>query len=224
MIVENSQDNITIDVPESYKNIGFKLSGGADSAIVLYMLSKYITETGRNCKIIPITICHAGKAFQLQYACKIIFFMEETFGVKFGKHFTGVNHHASSYTTVQDNIVANCYRNEEIDCHFSGITANPPKEVMESFNTAGPQDDRNRLTDKKPQIGGGTIFFPLINIDKQGVRELYEKYNLMDTLFPLTRSCEAFTDDFSKHCGEYRDEISVCWFCKERLWGFGRYI
>ena len=115
-----------------------------------------------------------------------------------------------------------CYKNNFIDCHFSGITANPSKEVMDSFNTAGPADDRNRLTDRRP-TQRGKVYIPLINIDKQGVRELYEKYNLMDTLFPLTRSCETFTDDFSKHCGEYKDEKDVCWFCKERYWGFNRY-
>jgi 7-cyano-7-deazaguanine synthase in queuosine biosynthesis len=34
-------------------------------------------------------------------------------------------------------------------------------------------------------------------------------------IFPITRSCESWTNDFSKHCGE-------CWWCKEREWGFGR--
>ena len=42
MIIENTQDKIVFDLPENYKNIGIKLSGGADSAIVLYMLCKYI--------------------------------------------------------------------------------------------------------------------------------------------------------------------------------------
>ena len=54
-----------------------------------------------------------------------------------------------------------------------------------------------------------------INIDKKGVAELYDYFGLMDTLFPLTRSCEDWTDDFSAHCGK-------CWFCLERLWGFGK--
>ena len=96
-------------------------------------------------------------------------------------------------------------------------------KVMEMFNTRGPMDSRDREQNKKPQIVGNT-FFPLINIDKQGVKELYEKFGLLDTLYPLTRSCESFTDDFSKHCGEYKDEQDVCWFCKERYWGFGRYV
>ena len=53
--------------------------------------------------------------------------------------------------------------------------------------------------------GDNTSFKPLVNIDKKGVAELYEILGVTDTLFPLTRSCEDFTDDFSKHCEE-------CWF------------
>ncbi len=96
MIFENSQDIITFELPKEYTNIGIKLSGGADSAIVLYMLCKYLKETNRRCEIIPMTVCHAGKAFQLQFATKVIFFMQDTFGTKFGKHYTGVNYHSES--------------------------------------------------------------------------------------------------------------------------------
>jgi len=57
----------------------------------------------------------------------------------------------------------------------------------------------------------------LINVDKKGVHEHYVRLGVLEELFPLTRSCEIHTTDFSEHCGE-------CWFCKERLWGFGRYV
>jgi len=49
--------------------------------------------------------------------------------------------------------------------------------------------------------------------------ELYRKYNLIDTLLPLTRSCEGWdymTDGFTKECGE-------CWWCMERSWAFREY-
>ena len=38
MIVKNSQDTIIFNFSQDYKNIGIKLAGGADSAIVLCML------------------------------------------------------------------------------------------------------------------------------------------------------------------------------------------
>ena len=63
MIIDNSQDTIEFNLPDEFDKIGIKLSGGADSAIVLYMLCKYITETNRECEIIPMTVCHAGKAY-----------------------------------------------------------------------------------------------------------------------------------------------------------------
>ncbi len=45
------------------------------------------------------------------------------------------------------------------------------------------------------------------------IAELYEKYNLTSTLFPVTNSCVAPVN--GKHC-------SNCWFCNERKWAFGR--
>ena len=52
---------------------------------------------------------------------------------------------------------------------------------------------------------------PFFNLDKRQIAELYKQHNLLDTLFPLTVSC--ITE--ITHCGE-------CWFCKERIWGFGK--
>ena len=42
MIIKNSQQDIVIDTTK--KRIGVKISGGADSAIVMYMVSKYVAE------------------------------------------------------------------------------------------------------------------------------------------------------------------------------------
>ena len=172
MIIENSQDKIIFNLPSNYKNIGIKLSGGADSAIVLYMLCKYIYDNKIECEINPITVCHAGKAFQLQYATKVIFFMQENFpGIRFGNHFTGVNYHPQSYAMVQEKLVNQCYKNKQIDCHFVGITKNPPKDIADSFVAQpGPQDDRSAGVVRETNLNN-KVFRPLINIDKKGVKE-----------------------------------------------------
>jgi 7-cyano-7-deazaguanine synthase in queuosine biosynthesis len=63
---------------------------------------------------------------------------------------------------------------------------------------------------------------PWANTDKKGIAKMYREENLIDTLLPVTRSCEydpncEFFDDIEDpglgHCGE-------CWWCKEREWGF----
>ena len=42
----------------------------------------------------------------------------------------------------------------------------------------------------------------------------------MDTLFPITRSCEAWAKDEEYHIEKHCED---CWWCRERYWGFGRY-
>ena len=61
-----------------------------------------------------------------------------------------------------------------------------------------------------------------MHVDKRMVAHLYKYFDILDALFPLTRSCEwhnSNTFDAANpgdgHCGQ-------CWWCKEREWAFGR--
>lgn len=207
-------ENLIPDLPSNIKNIGMKLSGGADSAVVCYALSKYIYDNKTNQKIIPITVNQKGKAYQSEYAKKIVTFCEEKFGSIFGEHYIDTCEDETFYSDVQDALVKKLYNTKVIACHFTGITANPPKEVYESFNRRAPDDrDQNVIRPLKRN----NAYRPLTNFNKQKVKQIYEQYDLLDTLFPLTRSCEKYTDDFNQHCGK-------CWHCQERYWGFGRYF
>ena len=56
-------------------------------------------------------------------------------------------------------------------------------------------------------------YSPLINHNKKSVAKLYKALGVLDTLYPVTRSCE--TDEHpGSHCGK-------CWWCGERKWAFG---
>jgi 7-cyano-7-deazaguanine synthase in queuosine biosynthesis len=218
MIVQNNQQDIEFKLPTWYHKVGIKISGGADSAIVAYMLAKYVTEERNDITIIPITVNHEGKAYQEPFAKGIIKHLTDVFGTIFDEHEVGYCPEGSQYVTSQAALVQSLYKDQKINCHYVGITRNPPNEAMDIIGWNGPADDRSpgeKLRSTKN--GDNTSFKPLVNIDKKGVAELYETLGVTDTLFPLTRSCEDFTDDFSKHCEE-------CWFCKERYWGFSRYI
>ena len=214
MIVENSQQDIHFDNEKT--KIGIKISGGADSAIVLYMLSKYIVECGTGAKIIPITVNHEGKDYQEQYAKQVIDYCKNIFGNIFGQHYIARNSASATYVSTQTNLVNTLYEKDIIECPCVGITRDPPKDISETFGHPGPSDDRSPGK-QRPVVVQDKIFRPLINIDKRGVAELYNTLEVTDTLFPLTRSCEAVTSDFTKHCK------TGCWFCQERYWGFGRY-
>ena len=219
MIIKNSQQDIHLEEDESTTTLGFKVSGGADSAIIGYMLCKYVTEERPDIKIIPITTVLEGKPYQLIYAKRVVEFLKNEFGDIFLEHQTNHASDKKYYISSQETLVnetrASASGAKNI---YSGITSNPPKEVYKQWLPhTGPSDDRNGKT-FPTKTNGNRV--PLANIDKKGVAELYNTLGVMDTLFPITRSCEAWAKDEEYHIEKHCED---CWWCRERYWGFGRY-
>ena len=77
--------------------------------------------------------------------------------------------------------------------YFVGITKNP-QDIADSFVVRLDLPNDRSAGKYRETVLDNRIFRSLINIDKKGVKELYE-YSAKDDLFPLTRSCETFTDD-----------------------------
>ena len=191
------------------------------------MLSKYVSKERPDIKIIPLTTNHPSKPYQGVFAPRIINFYKETFGEHiFGKHYINnveVMNTNEDYINAQFDNFLNANANENIQRNYSGITSNPPLDIVNTFKDkkgkliAGPCDNRNG---KNFPVLNDYSWRHLTNIDKKGVAELYETLGVMETLFPLTRSCEAYAHEphynIDKHCGK-------CWFCMERFWGFGHY-
>ena len=210
--VETSQGEVVIDIPEQYSKVGVKISGGADSAIIAYMLALY-KKSVRNIELIPITVINAIKPHQHIFAQKVVSFIEEELKVKF-------NHHQikpepvdpTRYGEEQSIFVRSLRKQGIVETHFTGITENPDAD----FKTDYTGDvTRDKSLGSKPTVDLYS-FHPFANINKKAVAEIYSHYDLMDTLFPITRSCENSKVHFTKpHCGK-------CWWCLERQWGFGR--
>lgn len=223
MIVPTTQGDVIIDVAnfgtlpllETVNNVGIRLSGGADSAILAYMLAIYKRDYRPHLKLHPVTCVNPTKPYQEIFAKQVMAKITELTGVEFDEHHVeylkGID-----YREEQGIFSTRLYSENKLDVQYMGETMNPPLEVEADWDIDGAGRDKSR-------DGIGTTHVPVTkyrpfrNINKKAVAELYEYFGVLETLFPLTRSCEIHTLDFSKHCDR-------CWFCFERKWGFGRYV
>lgn len=97
---------------------------------------------------------------------------------------------------------------------YTGVTANPPAGTIDMISGQESQRDPNETRNLEIQP---FIIQPFTNYDKRWIATKYKELGLLDTLFPVTRSCEHQAEDHGDpgygHCG-------LCWWCKERLWAF----
>jgi 7-cyano-7-deazaguanine synthase in queuosine biosynthesis len=208
VIIEN------VEIPLFDGNVGVNLSGGSDSSLLLYILLSNKKET--------IEVFTLASALKGRTSAKIAANVIDKC-VELTKN-NNINHHVV-YVDVQDNenlfkLSGDMIQNKKITRLYTGMTSNPPKDIADNFLTANynsEQDMRDPLI-LKPTIHGN-LCFPFFNIDKIKIAEMYQSLNLTETLFPLTRSCEVQNppSGFLGHCDN-------CWWCKERFWGFKRFV
>lgn len=233
--VRTKQKEFVIDIPPTQKNVGIKMSGGTDSSIIAFMLAAYKKQFRPDINLHVITMDHPLKAFQVQFAKQVMAWIEKNFDFKFASHYTGVGTPNGAYADEQLVILRKSYADNNLDCHFMGQTTNPidyhEHDILvkewdwrcqeRDVSQRGQLESTDFVANEYEQwtVNGVNYrgHYPLLFVDKKCVAELYDYFNVKDTLFPLTRSCEDETDDFSKHCGK-------CWWCAEREYGFGRLV
>lgn len=233
--VNTEQKEFVFDFNSTVKDIGIKMSGGTDSSIIAYMLSWYKKKYRPDLNLHVITMDHPLKAFQVKFAKQVMLWLENEFDFEFASHTTGVGTANGHYADEQLTLLEKSYRENNLYCHYMGQTTNPidyqENETLvktwdwrskeRDIDMWGKIDGSRYVVSEYDEIIKGDItyrgYYPLLFVDKKTVAELYNKFNIMDKLFPITRSCEQETTDFSEHCGK-------CWWCGERQYGFGSLV
>jgi len=193
---------------------GLAFSGGADSAIMLYILLSNLKDTlhlysfysEKKAAIAePITDRVLKKCIELTGNNNVIHHKE------YIKEQTPMLIHG----LMSDFIVR-----DKLTKMYTGVSKFPPDNVIEQFHENIKQSDPYAYSQRKNGLvhdvyfGQNLSFYrPIINLDKKDIAELYFNLRLEKDLFPLTRSCEN-TASQDQHCGE-------CFWCQERKWGFG---
>ena len=201
-------DEVSFDIHNGH--VGVAVSGGADSAILLYLVMKHCLG--------PITVYTCNSKLKnrraAHYALDVI-----------GKCIDLTNNesvdHSVFFVQVQtfESLFNNLNRKvneDKIEKMYTSVTALPPKLITDGFLSPAPLLDKRDPEITRPVYTGknNEYYSPFFNIDKKKMKQIYESEKVIDELFPITRSCESLTLS-DGHCGE-------CWWCEERKWAFGK--
>jgi 7-cyano-7-deazaguanine synthase in queuosine biosynthesis len=201
--------NFKIDIHEG--PIGVCVSGGADSAVLLYILMKHALG--------PIHVITSSiKSKNRTHPHVVLRLIDKLFDLTNNKN---VQHHTFFVDRLsKDNLtagVASISQSLNLNVTYLGLTSVPPDSVRQMFNSeevTSILDHRGPEKNHSTYLYDNRVYFPMINLDKKEIKTLYEELGILEELFPLTRSCEDKTLTIG-HCGK-------CWWCEERRWGFGR--
>ena len=213
--------DLEIELPEG--PIGVSVSGGADSAILLYFLMKYHKH-----KIYITTLADRSKFIRnpkksLDIVAKVVELTENEnyeHKIKYVNQQNDKNIFKDLITMHENGTIINFYQ---------GITANPPDEITfnkEYFSSLTTEDKiRSPNFIRTIDVDGGFMVRPWTNIDKKAIAQMYIDEGLLDILFPLTGSCEWQEHmPFTEGVNPYTEYCGKCWWCEERIWGFGRIV
>lgn len=225
-----------IAIPKDRKNILMSLSGGADSAILLYLTAKNISENNIETKITPYTCVEHFRPGNDWNASKIIDIVKGHFpNVSFEEHIVEMipddydRGNKTSKVAHMREMVRELISTGKYDLYMGGISSFPSQEELDKnpklkakAGDVGPEDrSKNRTHDnidwphseKNKTI---MLYFPFRMKDKKDLAAYYEEYGLHD-LLKYTASCvgwHEYTNNFTEPCKE-------CFWCLEKYWAFG---
>lgn len=194
-----------VEIPIVDGPIGINFSGGTDSSLLLYIL---MTNTTDLIHIFTMASNLKGRSTAIVTSNLIEKMIQLTNNSNIEHHVKYVNEQTRSNITDLPTVF---YKNNQIIKWYSGLTANPPEDQVSKNEEHSFRDPTT-----KKEIMERRKISPFVNIDKKKIANLYMELGIMDSIFPLTRSCEILRKiNYLGHCGE-------CWWCRERKWGFGK--
>jgi hypothetical protein len=184
-----------LDIPRKKNKIGVMLSGGADSAILLYLLVRFFPET----KFIPLTVPRYDGAYI--YTPSIVDHINTTCNSQIPVPMKLGNPDLPHSEQAQSGIDI-AFKYDIVDYVFWGTQSPPPKEIVD-LGGLYPIRKENKDLER--------VSTPFFHLYKTDTIELYYRYDQIE-LLKLTHSCT------EKQIGRCMN----CYQCQERIWAFNQ--
>lgn len=178
-------------IPSDAKKITVLVSGGIDSAVLLYLLAREIVENNLEIELDVVSFSSVVNNKKIK---QVIQYIEQKFFIK-------IPYNLSAKSGWIREVVSNVFEVCQSDYVYTGCNL----VVTDKFTPT------RYITNDTPPVRGEPFnerhLRPFINYDKIKILELYIEHNLLD-LLKITHSC-----GFSsiEECGE-------CYFCTEKIW------
>jgi NH3-dependent NAD+ synthetase len=227
---------ISVPFDDQWKKIAVSLSGGADSALLSYLICQKITT--QEIHFISHVRCWKNKPWQKYDATNVINWLQKKFpNVKIKRHINFIPPEMEwgnvgpvwtdeyGKKVSGDNIELRafaeytCHTND-IDIYFNAVTRNPRDVNFKGMPTRDidPTSDNQHLLLMKHM--DRLAAHPFRFIEKSEIIKEYINQGIED-LLSITRSCEGtFKDITYKNYkpGQYVPICEECFWCKEREW------
>lgn len=237
-------DGVEIPFSNDYRRIAISLSGGADSALLAYLLCKHITENKLDIDLFIISHVRMWKtrpwqkyngldvySYLIRKFKNIHFTRYENFippdlewgdtgptlTDEYGKLVSG------DITEIRSYAEYICFH-EDVHAYYNAVTRNPRGIDLGGMDKRNiePTDDNQHLRYTKHM--DRDAIHPFRFIEKDWVVKQYKDLNIMD-LFFTTRSCEGEFPDITYETyeiGQHVPECGECFWCKERGWAIAQ--
>jgi 7-cyano-7-deazaguanine synthase in queuosine biosynthesis len=235
-------DGLTIPFDESWKNIAISVSGGADSALLAYLICNFAKDHNTTIHIINHVRMWKTRPWQQHDADKVYNWLFQRFyhtpfvrhtnfiapeleygnigpnlTDEYGKKVSGDNIQQRAYAEFI------CNKNN-IDAYYNAVTRNPRLALFNGMceRDIDPTEDNSHL--RLMRHMNGWAIHPFRFIDKSWVIKQYRRLEITD-LLDLTRSCEGEFADINYtnyEPGQYVPTCGECFWCKEREWALGQ--
>lgn len=208
--VEHDGFKRLFDMP--WKRMSLWVSGGSDSAFGYWYMAKMLAEHNLDKTIVPVYINVLPDTYGLQAFNYVDEFIRSEFPEAPIDETLMFEHQPSptlSKNERMDQIRQALYSDHNIDKDIGFVTAvaddfNPPLSEQRMGDVLKRRNLKETYANHSPRA-------PLHTMDKKGLAEQYKTFELMDTLYPYTKSCTSME---RLPCGK-------CFWCHEKGWAFG---
>ena len=240
-------DGLYIPLDLSWKRIGVSVSGGADSALLLYILCDLITKNKLSIDVHVITNIRMWKLRPWQeWIAKEVYryFVNRFPNIRFRLHENfippdlewgenGPNIVDEHGKLVSGDIIETrsfaeyVSHKESLDAYYNAVTRNPPVELDKKMSMRDVDPTKENFHLAITEYMDTIVCHPFRFTAKDWVVKQYKQLNI-DNLFNITRSCEGDTYryphvfnglDYKNYVpGQYVPVCNGCYWCFERNW------